>query len=110
MTIIDPPSGWQYGFPKPIPEDRRYDSLTWLVEQGYPQSLIDELGEHFYCRYWEPEKAIIKFNGGELALLCSGCSVIVKTGKDFNKEELDFATGPSDYLPELYCEKCDNES
>lgn len=51
--IIDPPSGWQYGFPKPIPEDRRKDSLVWLVEQGYPQSLIDELGEHFYCRYWE---------------------------------------------------------
>jgi len=51
MTIIDPPSGWQYGFPKPIPEDRKKDSLVWLVEQGY--SLIDELGEHFYCRYWE---------------------------------------------------------
>ena len=51
--IIDPPSGWKYGFPKPIPEDRRYDSLTWLVEQGYPQHLIDDLGEHFYCRYWE---------------------------------------------------------
>ena len=51
--ICDPPSGWQYGFPKPIPEDRRYDSLTWLVENGYPQHLIDELGEHFYCRYWE---------------------------------------------------------
>ena len=42
--IIDPPSGWKYGFPKPIPEDRRYDSVTWLVEQGYPQELIDELG------------------------------------------------------------------
>jgi len=56
-TIIDPPSGWQYGFPKPIPEDRRYDSLTWLVEQGYPQELIDELGEHFYCRYWEAPDA-----------------------------------------------------
>ena len=23
QLIIDPPSGWQYGFPKPIPEDRR---------------------------------------------------------------------------------------
>lgn len=53
--IIDPPSGWKYGFPKPIPEDRRYDSLTWLVEQGYPQSLIDEFGEHFYCRYWSQD-------------------------------------------------------
>lgn len=52
-TIIDPPSGWKYGFPKPIPEDRRYDALTWLVEQGYPQSEIDDLGEHFYYRCWE---------------------------------------------------------
>jgi hypothetical protein len=60
--IIDPPSGWKYGFPKPIPEDRRYDSLTWLVEQGYPQHLIDELGEHFYCRYWEqPDSSIDEY-------------------------------------------------
>ena len=60
--IIDPPSGWQYGFPKPIPEDRRYDSLTWLVEQGYPQHLIDDLGEHFYCRYWEqPDSSIDEY-------------------------------------------------
>jgi len=55
--IIDPPSGWQYGFPKPIPEDRLKDVNIWLVEQGYPQHLIDELGEYFFCRYWEePEK------------------------------------------------------
>jgi hypothetical protein len=53
MTIIDPPSGWQYGFPKPIPEDRKKDATVWLVEQGYPQELIDEYGEHFMCRYWE---------------------------------------------------------
>lgn len=53
MTIIDPPSGWKYGFPKPIPEERKKDVLEWLVEQGYPKSLIDELGEHFYCQYWE---------------------------------------------------------
>ena len=60
--IIDPPSGWKYGFPKPIPEDRRYDSLTWLVEEGYPQELIVELGEHFFCRYWEVEdQAIDKY-------------------------------------------------
>jgi hypothetical protein len=57
--IIDPPSGWKYGFPKPIPEDRRYDSLTWLVEEGYPQHLIDDLGEHFFCRYWEVEDETI---------------------------------------------------
>ncbi|CAB4138434.1 hypothetical protein UFOVP331_40 [uncultured Caudovirales phage] len=57
-TIIDPPSGWKYGFPKPIPEDRKNDVLVWLVEQGYPQSEIDGLGEIFTncCRYWEEEE------------------------------------------------------
>jgi hypothetical protein len=58
ITIIDPPSGWKYGFPKPIPEDRIEDVLVWLVEQGYPQSEIDGLGEIFTncCRYWEQEE------------------------------------------------------
>ena len=57
-TIIDPPSGWKYGFPKPIPEDRIEDVLVWLVEQGYPQSEIDGLGEIFTncCRYWEQDE------------------------------------------------------
>lgn len=49
--MIDPPSGWLYGFPKPIPEDIK-NVKKWLTENGYPQSEIDALGEHFYCRYW----------------------------------------------------------
>ena len=57
-TIIDPPSGWKYGFPKPIPEDRKDDVLVWLVEQGYPQSEIDGLGDYFSCRYWKQETAV----------------------------------------------------
>ena len=56
ITIIDPPSGWKYGFPKPIPEDRKKDSMVWLVEQGYPQEEIDSLGEYFFCRYWEMDE------------------------------------------------------
>jgi hypothetical protein len=54
ITYIDPPSGWKYGFPKPIP-DFTTDHRKWIVEQGYPQKLIDELGEHFYVRYWREE-------------------------------------------------------
>ena len=53
MLIIDPPYGWQYGFPKQIPTNKLDIVNEWLVEQGYPQQLIDELGEHFNCRYWE---------------------------------------------------------
>jgi hypothetical protein len=56
VTIIDPPSGWQYGFPMPIPDERKNDVKSWLVEKGYPKPLIDSLGEHFYCRYWEEEQ------------------------------------------------------
>ena len=56
-TIIDPPSGWKYGFPKPIPKDRKKDVLVWLVEQGYPQSEIDDSGDYFPCRYWKKEEA-----------------------------------------------------
>ena len=53
MKMIDPPSGWKYGFPKPIPDDRINNQLVWLVEEGYPQKEIDNLGEYFFCRTWE---------------------------------------------------------
>jgi hypothetical protein len=59
-TIIDPPSGWKYGFPKPIPEDRLKDVIVWLVEQGYPKETIDSFGEHFYCGYWEQSEEDFK--------------------------------------------------
>ena len=52
--MIDPPSGWRYGFPKPFPEGVE-DVKKWLVENGYPQQEIDALGEHFYYRHWEEE-------------------------------------------------------
>jgi hypothetical protein len=49
---IDPPSGWKFGFPKPIPKDTK-DVREWLIQNGYPEKLITELGDHFYCRHWE---------------------------------------------------------
>lgn len=51
--IIDPPSGWKYGFPKPIPEEIIYEGSgleDWLIEQGYPES---EIHLAKYSRYWE---------------------------------------------------------
>jgi hypothetical protein len=51
------------------------------------------------------DKAIIKFNGGNLAILCSGCSVIIKTGVDFTLEEREFALNDK-HLDPQYCEKC----
>lgn len=52
------------------------------------------------------EKAIIKFNGGRLALLCSNCSVIIKEGKDFSKEELMYVKGELQHLPPHFCGEC----
>jgi len=53
------------------------------------------------------KKAVIKFNGGNLALLCSECRVIIKTGGDFTPEELEFTLGKSKIvLPPQYCGQC----
>jgi hypothetical protein len=57
VTMCDPPSGWKFGFPKPIPNTSfsREEFFAWLVSEGYPMKMITDLGEHFYCRYWEME-------------------------------------------------------
>ena len=51
------------------------------------------------------DTAIFKFNNGNGALLCSKCSVIIKTGIQYTAEERSAATGTSIMLPQ-YCEKC----
>ena len=48
--MIDPPSGWQYGFPKPIPREHLHRAKEWLVENGYPRQLTEE--QYFPVRYW----------------------------------------------------------
>jgi len=57
VMMIDPPSGWKYGFPKALPEvfKTRGEQQAWLVAEGYPQKEIDACGSQFYCRYWEQE-------------------------------------------------------
>lgn len=54
VMMIDPPSGWKYGFPKELPEGIE-NVMTWLVENGYPQKEIDACGDYFFCRHWEKE-------------------------------------------------------
>jgi len=63
-TYIDPPSGWRYGFPKIHDGSKDGDILAWLVEQGYPQSEIDSLGEQFYWRSWEVKDQPPQFQHG----------------------------------------------
>tara|TARA_A200000159_G_scaffold74636_1_gene69369 strand:+ start:1156 stop:1341 length:186 start_codon:yes stop_codon:yes gene_type:complete len=59
VTMIDPPSGWKYGFPKPLPTGTK-DVMQWLLEQGYPQKEIDKCGDHFYCKHWEADTEELK--------------------------------------------------
>jgi hypothetical protein len=53
VLMIDPPSGWKYGFPKVMPDPRPEDTHAWLIANGYPEKEILSCGDHFYCRYWE---------------------------------------------------------
>lgn len=58
MLMVDPPSGWKYGFPRPMPAELRQDGVSvipWLLENGYPQAEVDACGAHFYVRYWEAD-------------------------------------------------------
>ena len=58
--MIDPPSGWRYGFPKELPKEVKPGGINdWLISEGYPKEMIDELGEYFHYRMWEkPEEEI----------------------------------------------------
>ena len=53
----------------------------------------------------EKEKAIFKFNSGNLALLCSGCHKIIKVGHEFTEDELKACRGEKSIKPQ-YCENC----
>jgi hypothetical protein len=52
-VYIDPPSGWQYGFPKVFDPTVDGDIMQWMVREGYPQTEIDRLGKSFYFRSWD---------------------------------------------------------
>jgi hypothetical protein len=52
------------------------------------------------------EKAIIKFNGGKLAILCHSCRAIIKEGAEFTQEEKKYAKGELRYISPQYCVKC----
>ena len=51
--IVDPPSGWRYGFPREIPSEvvTAEDFKAWLLKNGYPEKDIELALE--YSRIWE---------------------------------------------------------
>lgn len=50
-TVIDPPEGWKYGFPKVLPDGVDYQE--WLFGEGYPMDLIPLAMK--YSRQWEED-------------------------------------------------------
>lgn len=55
VTYYDPPSGWQYGFPKvyaPLPEESFEETL---LRDGYPRHLLDLA--MLATRYWEADSS-----------------------------------------------------
>lgn len=58
VIIIDPPSGWRYGFPKIIPDEVFLGSIEtfiqWFRDQGYPEWLIQD-GNLNHYRFWYAE-------------------------------------------------------
>lgn len=53
------------------------------------------------------EKAIVKFNNGNLAVLCSYCHKILKTAADLTNDELFLVLGEDkNRLPAQYCKTC----
>lgn len=54
--MIDPPAGWQYGFPKPYTPLPGETLLEWLVREGYPALEAEWAINHL--RYWEADNVL----------------------------------------------------
>lgn len=64
VIMFDPPEGWRYGFPKPIPQECLENEemfKIYLVENKYPDHLLDIAVK--YSRYWEADDK--EFEGQE---------------------------------------------
>jgi len=51
--MVDPPSGWKYGFPMPYDEEKDGPLEDFLRSKGYPEKDIDFACS--YVRVWEEE-------------------------------------------------------
>lgn len=55
VYMIDPPSGWRYGFPLAWDEQRDGDMRGFLLANGYPERDVDFALK--YIRMWVAEDA-----------------------------------------------------
>ena len=54
VRVVDPPSGWMYGFPKEVPSGIT-DFRQWLIDEGYPESEVD-FGMKYTRQWWVEEE------------------------------------------------------
>lgn len=64
VKMIDLASGWKYGFPKQLPEgileEGESKLLEWLINEGYPQSEIDDSRGPILFRIWSVDEKTLK--------------------------------------------------
>jgi hypothetical protein len=54
LVWVDPPSGWRYGFPKLYDREKYPNSIQWLLDNGYPQGMIDKFPDGLICGHSTP--------------------------------------------------------
>lgn len=47
--MIDPPTGWKYGFPRPYDEATDGSMREFLLTHGYPEKDVDFALEYMRC-------------------------------------------------------------
>ena len=52
--MVDPPSGWMYGFPALWDKEKQPELKEFLKEKGYPEKDIDFACQ--YIRMWFPQE------------------------------------------------------
>lgn len=52
--MVDPPSGWMYGFPALWDKEKQPELKEFLKEKGYPEKDIDFALNHI--RMWFPQE------------------------------------------------------
>ena len=56
VWMIDPPSGWKFGFPKRFNPKPNQTTWDWLIQEGYPECYISLAKKRL--RYWEAEVTV----------------------------------------------------
>lgn len=59
VTIVDPPEGWRFGFPRQMPNSIDQNDpkqiRAWMLDCGYPEKIMLGYGEYFHYRVWQEE-------------------------------------------------------